>query len=261
MRFEMIRFEINIISQLSYLISITSKNLFMKTVIHKANERGQVNHGWLKANHSFSFAGYYDPKKEQFGTLRVLNDDTVEAGFGFGMHPHNNMEIVTIPLKGALKHKDSTGGEGVIKTGDVQIMSAGSGIMHSEHATADEDVNLFQIWVFPKKVNIEPRYDQRTFAESDRENKWQIVVSPEEAHHALWINQDAYFSLGNFDTATSYQLNKADNGVYLMVIDGEIEIDGTILSTRDAIGITEAKAFEIKVLQAAKLLVVEVPMK
>ena len=240
----------------------------MNTVIHKANERGNVNHGWLKANHSFSFANYYDPNKEQFGTLRVLNDDIVEAGYGFGMHPHNNMEIVTIPLKGALQHKDSTGGKGVIKTGDVQIMSAGSGIMHSEHATVDEDVNLFQIWVFPKKVNIAPRYDQRFFEEKDRENKWQVVVSPDamsadrqEAHNALWINQDAYFSLGNFDTATSYQINKEGNGVYLMVIEGEIEIDGNVLSKRDAIGITDAKDFQINVLQASKLLVVEVPMK
>ena len=233
----------------------------MNTIIHKANERGNVNHGWLKANHSFSFANYYDPKKEQFGTLRVLNDDVVEAGFGFGMHPHNNMEIVTIPLKGALKHKDSSGGEGVIKTGDVQIMSAGKGIMHSEMATTDEDVNLFQIWVFPKKVNIEPRYDQRFFDEKDRENKWQIVVSPNEVHNALWINQDAYFSLGNFDTATSYKLNNENNGVYLMVIEGEIEIDGNVLSKRDAIGISDATDFQINVLQPAKLLTIEVPMK
>ena len=233
----------------------------MNTIIHKANERGKVNHGWLKANHSFSFANYYDPKKEQFGTLRVLNDDVVEAGFGFGMHPHNNMEIVTIPLKGALKHKDSSGGEGVIKTGDVQIMSAGKGIMHSEMATNDEDVNLFQIWVFPKKVNIEPRYDQRFFDEKDRENKWQIVVSPNEVHNALWINQDAYFSLGNFDTITSYKLNNENNGVYLMVIEGEIEIDGNVLSKRDAIGISDATDFQINVLQPAKLLTIEVPMK
>lgn len=233
----------------------------MNTIIHKANERGNVNHGWLKANHSFSFANYYDPKKEQFGTLRVLNDDVVEAGFGFGMHPHNNMEIVTIPLKGALKHKDSSGGEGVIKTGDVQIMSAGKGIMHSEMATTDEDVNLFQIWVFPKKVNIEPRYDQRFFDEKDRENKWQIVVSPNEVHNALWINQDAYFSLGNFDTITSYKLNNENNGVYLMVIEGEIEIDGNVLSKRDAIGISDATDFQINVLQPAKLLTIEVPMK
>ena len=233
----------------------------MNTIIHKANERGNVNHGWLKANHSFSFANYYDPKKEQFGKLRVLNDDVVEAGFGFGMHPHNNMEIVTIPLKGALKHKDSSGGEGVIKTGDVQIMSAGKGIMHSEMATTDEDVNLFQIWVFPKKVNIEPRYDQRFFEENDRENKWQIVVSPIEVHNALWINQDDYFSLGNFDTATSYKLNNENNGVYLMVIEGEIEIDGNTLTNRDAIGITDATAFQINVLQPAKLLAIEVPMK
>lgn len=233
----------------------------MNTIIHKANERGNVNHGWLKANHSFSFANYYDPKKEQFGTLRVLNDDIVEAGFGFGMHPHNNMEIVTIPLKGALKHKDSTGNEGIIKAGDVQIMSAGKGIMHSEMATADEDVNLFQIWVFPKKVNIESRYDQRFFDEKERSNNWQIVVSPNEEHHALWINQDAYFSLGNFDSSTSYKLNKEDNGVYLMVIEGEIEIDGNVLSNRDAIGITDAKDFSINVLKPAKLLVIEIPMK
>ncbi|HUM52129.1 MAG TPA: pirin family protein, partial [Chitinophagales bacterium] len=233
----------------------------MNTIIHKANERGNVNHGWLKANHSFSFANFYDPKKEQFGTLRVLNDDVVEAGFGFGMHPHNNMEIVTIPLKGALKHKDSSGGEGVIKTGDVQIMSAGKGIMHSEMATADEDVNLFQIWVFPKKVNIEPRYDQRFFDEKDRENNWQIVVSPDEAHNALWINQDAYFSLGNFTATTSYKLNNENNGVYLMIIEGEIEIEGNVLSNRDAIGITDAKDFQINVIQPAKLLAIEVPMK
>ncbi len=233
----------------------------MNTVIHKADDRGNANHGWLNAHHSFSFAGFYDPQKEQFGTLRVLNDDIVEAGRGFGMHPHNNMEIVTIPLKGALKHKDSSGGEGVIKTGDVQIMSAGKGIMHSEHATEDEDVNLFQIWVFPKKVNIEPRYDQRFFDESGRENKWQIVVSPEEVHNALWINQDAYFSLGNFDAATSYHLNKEDNGVYLMVIEGEIEIEGNVLSNRDAIGITDTKDFQINVLKPAKLLAIEIPMK
>jgi len=233
----------------------------MNTIIHKSSERGKVNHGWLKANHSFSFANYYDPNKEQFGALLVLNDDIVEAGYGFGMHPHNNMEIVTIPLKGTLRHKDSTGNEGLIKAGDVQIMSAGKGIMHSEHATADEDVNLFQIWVLPKVTNIEPRYDQRTFDINDSANKWQIVVSPDEKHQALFINQDAYFSLGNFDTATSYHINKNGNGVYLMVIEGEIEINGSVLANRDAIGITDAAKFDINILQPAKLLAVEVPMK
>ena len=233
----------------------------MNTVIHKANDRGKANHGWLDAHHSFSFAGFYDPKKEQFGTLRVLNDDIVQAGFGFGMHPHNNMEIVTIPLKGALQHKDSTGTSGIIKAGDVQIMSAGKGITHSEHATADEDVNLFQIWVFPKKVNIEPRYDQRFFDEKDRENKWQVVVSPDEKHNALWINQDAYFSLGNFSSTTSYKINHENNGVYLMVIEGEIEVDGNVLSSRDAIGITETNEFQIQILQPAKLLAIEIPMQ
>lgn len=233
----------------------------MNTIIHKANERGNVNQGWLKANHSFNFANYYDPKKEQFGTLRVLNDDIVEAGYGFGMHQHKNMEIVTIPLKGALKHKDSVGNEGVIKSGDVQIMSAGSGIMHSEMATADEDVNLFQIWIFPKQINIEPRYDQRFFDEKERENKWQIVVSPDENHQALWINQDAYFSLGNFSESTSYKINHPKNGVYLMVIEGEIEIDGNVLSNRDAIGITDSDSFQINILQASKLLAIEIPMQ
>jgi redox-sensitive bicupin YhaK (pirin superfamily) len=233
----------------------------MKTIIHKSAERGHANHGWLNANHSFSFAGYYDPEKEQFGTLRVLNDDVVKAGFGFGMHPHNNMEIVTIPLKGALQHKDSTGNEGVIKAGDVQIMSAGKGITHSEHATAAEDVNLFQIWVFPKELNIVPRYDQRFFDEIERENNWQIVVSHDITHNALWINQDAYFSLGNFSTSTSYKLNNADNGIYLMVIEGEIEIEGNVLSGRDAIGITDGNEFIINILQPSKLLAIEVPMK
>lgn len=232
----------------------------MNTVIHRANDRGHADHGWLNAHHSFSFAGYYDPQKEHFGALRVLNDDIVHAGYGFGMHPHNNMEIVTIPLKGALQHKDSTDNAGVIKAGDVQIMSAGKGIMHSEHATAEEDVNLFQIWVFPKQINIEPRYDQRTFDENERNEKWQIVVSPEEQHDALWINQDAYFSLGNFTTSTSYKVHNEKNGVYLMVIEGEAEIDGNVLSKRDAIGISETNEFQINIHQAVKLLAVEVPM-
>ncbi|MDB5226330.1 MAG: hypothetical protein JWN78_523 [Bacteroidota bacterium] len=234
----------------------------MKTIIHKANERGTADHGWLKAKHSFSFAGFYDPSREQFGTLRVLNDDIVDAAQGFGKHPHNNMEIVTIPLRGALKHKDSMGNEGVIKAGDVQIMSAGRGILHSEFNASDtEDVNLFQIWVFPKKVNIEPRYDQRFFDEKDRQNKWQVVVSPEEKDNALWINQDAYFSLGNFEQSTSYTIHHPGNGVYLMVVEGEVEIDGNKLSKRDAIGISETEGINISVLQPSKLLAVEIPMK
>lgn len=233
----------------------------MKTILHKADDRGTVNHGWLHANHSFSFASYYDPAKEQFGALRVLNDDTVKAGYGFGMHPHSNMEIVTIPLKGALRHKDSGGNEGVIRAGDVQIMSAGKGILHSEYATPEEDVNLFQIWVFPKMLNIEPRYDQRSFDSTERVNKWQTVVSPEGLDDALRINQDAYFSLGNFDSNTSYKLNKNENGVYLMVIAGEVGIDGKELKDRDAIGITDVAEVEINVLKPAKLLAIEIPMK
>jgi redox-sensitive bicupin YhaK (pirin superfamily) len=234
----------------------------MKTIIHKSNERGEADHGWLKAKHSFSFAGYYDPAKEQFGALRVLNDDIIEGGNGFGKHPHNNMEIVTIPLSGALKHGDSTGNQGIIKAGDVQIMSAGRGIIHSEfNASDDEKVNLFQIWVLPKKLNIDPRYDQRYYDEADRENNWQIVVSPEENDNALWINQDAYFSLGNFNTGTTYTFHKSGNGVYLMVIDGEIEVDGNKLSRRDAIGVTDAENVKIDIVSPAKLLAVEVPMR
>lgn len=232
----------------------------MKTVIHRASDRGHADHGWLNAHHSFSFASYYDPQKEQFGTLRVLNDDNIQAGYGFGMHPHHNMEIVTIPLKGALQHRDSLGSKGVIRSGEVQIMSAGKGIMHSEHATADEDVNLFQIWVLPKVQNIEPRYDQRVFEEKERANRWQLIVSPEEKHQALWINQDAYFSLGNFDTACVYKFNKTGNGLYIMLIDGEIEIDGNRLKDRDAIGITDASDVAIKIIKASKLLAIEVPM-
>ncbi len=234
----------------------------MKTIIHKANERGSADHGWLKAKHSFSFAGFYDPSKEQFGTLRVLNDDIVDASQGFGKHPHNNMEIVTLPLHGALKHKDSMGNEGIIKAGDVQIMSAGRGILHSEFNASDtEAVNLFQIWVFPKKINIEPRYDQRFFDEKDRQNKWQVVVSPEEKDNALWINQDAYLSLGNFEQQTNYTIHHPGNGVYIMVIEGEVEIDGNKLSKRDAIGISETEALNINVLQPSKLLAIEIPMK
>lgn len=232
----------------------------MKTILHKAGERGHADHGWLNAHHSFSFANYYDPQKEHFGALRVLNDDVVQAGYGFGMHPHHNMEIVTIPLKGALEHKDSTGGHGIIRAGEVQIMSAGKGIMHSEFATAEEDVNLFQIWVFPKQSNIEPRYDQRAFDAKDRQEKWQVAVSPDEQHQALWINQDAYFSLGDFSTDTSYQLQREGNGVYLMVIEGAVEVDGHTLSNRDAIGVSETQEISIKVLEPTKLLVVEVPL-
>lgn len=235
----------------------------MNTVLHKAADRGAADHGWLNAKHSFSFAGFYNPDKVHFGALRVLNDDIVAGGGGFPTHPHDNMEIVTIPLKGALQHKDSTGGEGIIEAGDVQIMSAGTGVRHSEfNASATEAVNLFQCWVFPKVENIKPRYDQRKFELADREGKWQIVVSPIEADNALWINQDARFLLTNIKAGNTQAYSNAfsGNGVYIMVIKGTVTINGTELNDRDALGVWEADSFDITAHTDAELLAIEVPM-
>jgi quercetin 2,3-dioxygenase len=235
----------------------------MKTTFHKASERGHANHGWLDSYHSFSFANYHDPKKIHFGALRVLNDDKVEGGYGFGKHPHDNMEIVTIPLTGDLKHEDSTGRKEVIRQYDVQIMSAGSGIAHSEmNANADKDVTLLQIWVFPKERNITPRYDQKTFRPEDRINKLQTVVAPDN-DEAVYIHQDAWFSLGNFEKGftTEYKLNKSSNGVYAFLIEGEVAINGNKLNKRDAIGIWEIDQLDIIADTAAELLLIEVPME
>lgn len=235
----------------------------MRTVVHRAADRGAAHHGWLDAKHSFSFAGYHHPDKVHFGALRVLNDDIIAGGGGFPTHPHDNMEIVTIPLEGALQHKDSTGGEGIIKAGDVQIMSAGTGVRHSEfNASATEPVNLFQCWLFPKQENIQPRYDQRYFPLEDRNNRWQIVVSPKAADNALWINQDARFLLTQLSAGTEipYQNAFAGNGVYIMVISGQVTVNGTQLNKRDAIGVWEADSFGITADTDAALLAIEVPM-
>jgi redox-sensitive bicupin YhaK (pirin superfamily) len=234
----------------------------MKTLIHKSNTRGHANHGWLDAHHSFSFGQWYNPERVHFGKLRVLNDDIVKAGFGFDKHPHDNMEIITIPLSGALEHKDSTGGHGVIAKNDVQVMSAGSGIEHSEfNHSKTEDVNLFQLWIFTNKENVAPRYDQQTFSAADRQNKFQTVVSP-FGNDGLWIYQDAWISLGNFDVenSSSYQIKKQGNGIYLLVIEGEVEIDGNILSKRDAIGIWDTDAINILSKTNTEILLIEVPM-
>lgn len=235
----------------------------MKTIVQKAAERGTADHGWLKANYYFSFSQYHNPEKVRFGLLRVLNDDTVAGGGGFPTHPHDNMEIVTIPLSGTLQHKDSTGGQGVIKAGDVQIMSAGSGVQHSEfNPSAEEAVNLFQLWVFPKERNITPRYDQRTFDSKDRINQWQIVVSPNEADNALWINQDARFALTKLEAGKSltYQNAFTGNGVYLVVINGSVKMNDISLEKRDALGIYDTDSFTIIATENAELLAVEVPM-
>ncbi len=235
----------------------------MKTIHHKASARGTADYGWLHANYYFSFSQYHNPEKVHFGMLRVLNDDTIDGGGGFPTHPHDNMEIVTIPLTGALAHKDSTGGQGVIKAGDVQIMSAGTGVQHSEfNASNTEESNLFQLWVFPKLKNITPRYDQRTFNIEDRLNQWQIVVSPLAEDNALWINQDARFSLTKIEAgqSISYSNGFKGNGVYLVVINGSVQVNENNLTRRDALGIWESDSFTVTATETSELLAVEVPM-
>lgn len=235
----------------------------MKTIVHSSASRGLANHGWLKSRHTFSFAGYHNPERVHFGALRVLNDDQVAGGQGFGTHPHDNMEIVSIPLQGDLAHQDSTGRSEVIREGDVQIMSAGTGIRHSEfNYNKDEEVHFLQIWVFPKERNITPRYEQKSYSAEDRVNKFQTVVSP-EGGDAVWINQDAFFSLANLDASVklNYEVKKPGNGVYLFVLNGELTAAGENLDTRDAVAITEADNFEIKAKSYAEVLVIEVPME
>lgn len=234
----------------------------MKTTFYKADTRGHANHGWLDSWHTFSFAHYYDPNRSHFGALRVLNDDYIAPGMGFGTHPHDNFEIVTIPLEGAVEHCDSMGNHGIIKHGDVQIMSAGSGIAHSEfNASKDEALKLFQIWVFPKERNITPRYDQKTYPLEGRKNSWQVVVSPNH-EGAVWINQDAYFNLGHFDANSNidYKMNTKGNGVFLMVVNGEAEVDGQQLNSRDAMGVWDVDSVSIKTNAETELLAIEIPM-
>ena len=235
----------------------------MQTIITRANERGTANHGWLKPAHYFSFGGWQNPEKIHFGALRVLNDDWIAGGGAFPTHPHDNMEIVTIPFTGALAHKDSTGGAGTIQAGDIQIMSAGTGVQHSEaNESTTESVTLFQVWVFPKIRNIVPRYDQRKFNIEDRNSKWQIVVSPREEDNALWINQDAIFALTNIKAGEkiNYENAFAGNGAYVVVINGSINIGAINLQKRDAVGIWETERFEINAEEDAEIIVIEVPM-
>ena len=235
----------------------------MKTIIHKAESRGHANHGWLNSYHTFSFAGYNDPSRFHFGLLRVLNDDLVKGGMAFGQHPHDNMEIISIPLKGALEHGDNTGGHGIIKSGEVQIMSAGSGIAHSEkNASKTDEVNFLQIWVFPKERNIQPRYDQKEFKSEDRVNKFQVVVSPEKENNALWINQDAWFHLGNLKkgTVTEYDVKKKENGVYAFIIEGDVTINDQKLNKRDGFGVWEIDKLSISADNDSEVLLIEVPM-
>lgn len=234
----------------------------MKTIIHRADSRGNADFGWLKSKHSFSFGQYYNPDRIHFGMLRVLNDDIVAGGAGFPTHPHDNMEIVSIPLKGALAHRDSTGTEKVIQTGEVQIMSAGSGLTHSEYnASRDDEVNFLQVWVFPKEKDITPRYDQKQFDSQNRQNAFQTVVAPDDSN-AVWINQDAWFSLSDFEGGknTIYNLKSSTNGVYVFILDGEVVIGNETLNRRDAIGIWDTDEIDLEMKKDSKLLLIEVPM-
>lgn len=234
----------------------------MKTIIHKADTRGLANFGWLFSRHTFSFGRYYNPERVHFGALRVLNDDLVQPGMGFGTHPHDNMEIVSIPLEGDLEHKDSTGTTEVIRLGDVQIMSAGSGLTHSEYNhSKTRAVSFLQIWVLPKKMDIQPRYQQISFAASDRKNKLQTIVAPDD-EKALWINQDAWFTFTDLDAnhEVIYNLHQSGSGVYVFQIDGNSIINGEQIGKRDAIAITEIDQVKLEASSNSKLLIIEVPM-
>ncbi|MEZ4945324.1 MAG: pirin family protein [Cyclobacteriaceae bacterium] len=236
----------------------------MKTALHKSDSRGHANHGWLDTNHTFSFANYYNEERMHFGALRVLNDDFVEGGMGFGKHPHDNMEIISIPLSGDLEHKDSMGNTTVIKQNDVQIMSAGTGVQHSEYnKNKGEKVNFLQLWIFPKVRDIAPRYDQKTFDPAERINKLQQIVSPVETDSGVTINQDAWLHLGNFENgfSTNYTIKNKGNGVYVFVLSGDVTINDQKLNKRDGFGIWEVDEFLISANPNAEILLIEVPMK
>lgn len=243
---------------------LPNKNInTMNTVIHRAETRGKANHGWLNSNHTFSFANYHNPERMNFGVLRVLNDDIVQEGMGFGTHPHDNMEIISIPLEGDLEHKDSMGNVTVIKEGDVQIMSAGTGVTHSEYnKNKDKEVKFLQIWVFPKSKNTEPRYDQISIRDIEKENEFYQVLSPNKDDQGVWLNQDAWFHIGSFTKGNSdeYKIKKEGNGVYAFVLEGDVEINNEKLSKRDGLGIWDTKSFTVKASENARVLLMEVPM-
>ncbi|MCB0705345.1 MAG: pirin family protein [Saprospiraceae bacterium] len=236
----------------------------MKTVLHKAETRGHANHGWLDSHHSFSFANYYNPERMHFGVLRVLNDDVVSGGKGFGTHPHDNMEIISIPLEGDLEHKDSMGNVAVIRQGDVQAMSAGTGIFHSEYnKNSNEAVRFLQIWLFPNKKNITPRYDQITLDQADSKNKFQQILSPNPDDAGVWIHQDAWFYLGNLEAGCEevYQVKRSGNGVYAFILEGEVSIEGQALSKRDGFGVWDTDQLRISAGSDARVLLMDVPMQ
>ncbi|MCE2847369.1 MAG: pirin family protein [Sphingobacteriales bacterium] len=233
-------------------------------IYHPAESRGMANHGWLDTKHSFSFASYYNPERMHFGVLRVLNDDTVAPGMGFGTHPHDNMEIISIPLEGDLEHKDSMGNVAVIRNGDIQVMSAGTGIRHSEYnKNPNKTVKFLQIWVFPNKKNVTPRYDQISLKAGDRKNRLQQILSPSSDDDGVWIYQDAWFHLGSFEKgfSTQYMLKKKTNGVYAFLIDGALKLNGQELKKRDGFGIWNVDSLNLEATENTELLLMEVPMQ
>ncbi len=242
----------------------TNSKVMVNTVLHKATSRGVADHGWLNSHHTFSFANYHNPERMHFGVLRVLNDDIVEQGMGFGTHPHDNMEIISIPLEGDLEHKDSMGNVAIIKHGDVQVMSAGTGITHSEYnKNKDKEVKFLQIWLFPNKSNVKPRYDQITLKQNDRHNKLQQILSPNTNDAGVWIHQNAWFHMGRFDKGLSlkYNLKNKSNGVYAFVINGDFTINEQVLNKRDGLGMWDIDSLDIKAnSQSSEILLMEVPM-
>lgn len=235
----------------------------MQSILHLSSTRGHADHGWLNSYHTFSFAGYNNPERVHFGALRVLNDDTVAPGMGFGTHPHDNMEIISIPLEGDLEHKDSMGNTTVIRNGDIQVMSAGTGVRHSEYnKNKDQPVKFLQIWVFPNKKNVEPRYGQITLNKEDRHNKLQQILSPNAKDAGVWIHQDAWFFLTDLDAGhqAQYVLKQNGNGVYIFVLSGKVMVDKQELNTKDGYGIWEIDKFDMLAIDKAEVLVMEVPM-
>ncbi|MBN9292546.1 MAG: pirin family protein [Flavobacteriia bacterium] len=240
------------------------ENKTMNTILHKADTRGYADHGWLKSHHTFSFANYYNPERVHFGVLRVLNDDYIDAGTGFGKHPHDNMEIISIPLEGDLEHQDSMGNKGVIRHGDIQVMSAGTGIFHSEmNASKTAHTKFLQIWVFPNKKNVEPRYDQITLDESKLKNTLYQIVSPNPEDEGVWIHQNAWFHLGEFDHSQniSYDLKLKGNGVYAFLLEGTAKINGIQLERRDGLGIWDTDQLDLEMSKDSRILLMEVPME
>lgn len=234
------------------------------STLHKADTRGDANHGWLQSKHTFSFANYYNPKRMHFGVIRVLNDDIVAPSRGFSAHPHDNMEIISIPLSGDLEHKDSMGNTTVIREGDIQVMSAGTGVTHSEYNKSSEnEVKFLQIWIFPNKRNVTPRYDQISIKSLEIQNDFFQILSPNMDDQGVWIHQDAWFHIGKFEEniEKTYALKKQGNGLYIFVLEGAVEIDGQKLDKRDGYGLWDVSGFTLRSLTDSKVLVMEVPMK